>query len=541
MKIERHFASIFRRPIPQRSILRSLTKSVKSPNDPNRSFDAKPFESIPGPAPLPVIGNLWRYLPRIGQYNVDRLHENARFNYRQYGELVREVIVGDHCVLHVFNPKHMRIVLLADGAFPERRSHRALKKYRLERPHLYSSGGLFPENGIVWKQCRDQFSRFYLNQKLINQYVNDCDRITSDFFDLIQTKFQSSADSSMFDVPDFHDLLFRWSLEQTAWLALDARMGCLNVDLSENAQNLIKSSHLTHDAVAITETGGDTWQHWPTAGYRQLVRAQDTMGNILRQTFEAKWNEIKNIDQSDSNLSSKTIFQRILAQSGEAEKRDVFGMLVDLFLAGIDTTSFVCTFATYFLATNDESRRRLYDEVMTELPSSGQRLESHHLKQMTYLKACIQETMRLQPVSIGIGRILQKSVCLNHFHVPSGTMVILHNQVASRLEEHFEKADRFDPQRWLPNESVQRSAPVDPFTMLPFGFGPRICLGKKFSEMEMQVLLARLVQRFDWQYTGDGPLSTRTRLINVPDRPVQVKFWLRDDSSATNSKQRSND
>lgn len=92
-----------------------------------------------------VLINFYRLNCSIGEYKLETLDVNGNLNLRRYGPLVREVIIGDLSVLHVFDPKDMETLFRQEGKYPHRRSHRALLKYRRDRPEQYNSGGLFPE------------------------------------------------------------------------------------------------------------------------------------------------------------------------------------------------------------------------------------------------------------------------------------------------------------------------------------------------------------------------------------------------------------
>ena len=80
-----------------------------------------------------------------GGYDIERACENGLNNLSKYGPIVRETLYGSNNLVHIFDPDDMETLFRSEGKFPARRSHRALMKYRRDRPHLYSSGGLFPE------------------------------------------------------------------------------------------------------------------------------------------------------------------------------------------------------------------------------------------------------------------------------------------------------------------------------------------------------------------------------------------------------------
>lgn len=135
--------------------------AVDSPKTEQLS-NVRSFKEIPGPRGLPYIGNVWRYLPIIGEsncvinsaqsqrrfagdYKIDRLHESGHYNLQRYGHIVREHVYGDLTIVHLFDPKHIEQVFRTEGRYPERRSHRAVGKYRHDRPEIFNSGGIFCE------------------------------------------------------------------------------------------------------------------------------------------------------------------------------------------------------------------------------------------------------------------------------------------------------------------------------------------------------------------------------------------------------------
>ncbi|RWS08875.1 cytochrome P450 302a1-like protein [Dinothrombium tinctorium] len=141
-------------------------------------------------------------------------------------------------------------------------------------------------------------------------------------------------------------------------------------------------------------------------------------------------------------------------------------------------------------------------------------------------------------------------------------MIITQNQTACLQEQHFEKAKHFLPERWFFRKTSKKWSKPSPFVMLPFGFGPRKCIGKKFSEMEIYVLLIKVnyfqllifivfsLQIFDKNFKikqkktffleqilrnfrvefNHGNIETKTRLINVADKPMRFRFVDYEDS-----------
>ena len=138
------------------------------------------------------------------------------------------------------------------------------------------------------------------------------------------------------------------------------------------------------------------------------------------------------------------------------------------------------------------------------------------LKQASYTKAVIKETFRMNPISIGVGRILKTDTILNGYRVPQGvtkqiilfnifninyvefiwrvilqTNVITQNQVICRLPEYFSDPNSYIPERWLRSDESNKNT-TNPFLVIPFGHGPRSCIARRLAEQNMQILILKV-------------------------------------------------
>lgn len=478
------------------------------------SDTARPFHEIPGPKPLPLIGNIWRYLPLIGDMDLTRMHRNAQKLLDRYGTLVREVVVGDRVVVHVFDPRDMEHVFRHEGRYPARLSHRALLKYRRERPHMYNSGGLFPSNGEEWFRLRHMFQKPLMQQGAMSAYVDVLQEVTLDVANLVR----QTRDSNTLEVEDFLKQLYQWALECTGVLALNTRLGCLQQGLSSDSEQsrLVEAASETHRIIMVTENGLPFWKVWNTPAYKQLVQSQDFMASVVSKYLE----KAKVAEEGPDTGRERTVLEKFLSMPG-VDLKDVFAMILDMFLAGIDTTAYSTTFILYYLAMNRRCQEKLALELASLLPTKDSKLTAEQLHEAVYLKACIKESLRLSPIAIGVGRVLPEDIVLSGFNIPAGTVLIMHNQVACRQESNYPEADVYRPERWLKERTEGTRA--HPFTLLPFGYGPRMCIGKRFAETVMCLLVARVVRNFVLEYKHED-LDCFTRLINVPDKPLKMTF-----------------
>ena len=148
------------------------------------------------------------------------------------------------------------------------------------------------------------------------------------------------------------------------------------------------------------------------------------------------------------------------------------------------------------------------------------------LARIPYLKAWLLETLRLYLVLSAIPRRPKEDTILGDYHIPGGTAQVefLVHQMG-RDESIFEDAEAFKPERWLRNKDITLIESAEAFASLPFGFGTRMCLGRRIAELELHLLMARIVQQFDISYPLEAEnVEPFMRGVTIPDRPVRVQF-----------------
>ncbi|XP_001601675.1 cytochrome P450 302a1, mitochondrial [Nasonia vitripennis] len=491
----------------QRSLIRRFSSKV----------EPRAFEEIPGPKALPLIGTLYKYLPLIGEYDMKKLHKNGAAKYAEYGPLVREEIVLGEPIVWVFRPEDIAEVFKADtGRYPERRSHRALFKYRLDRRWIYNSGGLLPTNGPDWWRLRKEFQKALSRPRNVVNYAEDTDEIVR--------RFVSVCEDGRFD--DALPLLSRLFLELTCLVAFDLKIDAFSereMLRDSMSSRLVDAAFTTNSVILRLDNGPRLWRFFDTPKYRKLCRAQAYMEEVAVKMVSEKLEKLK-----DEAPNEKQSLLEIYLQNPELDFKDVVGMACDMLLAGIDTTTYSSAFALYHLSRNPETLDKLHAEASRLIPDDSCVVTAETLKSAIYTKAVIKETFRLNPISVGVGRILQTDVVLNGYHVRKGTNVVTQNQISCRLPEYFEKPDSFMPERWLRETGKNEKPPIHPYLVLPFGHGPRSCIARRLAEQNMQILLLRMCRqlRFDW---AGGELDVDSFLINKPNAPIKLNFSARCD------------
>ena len=178
-----------------------------------------------------------------------------------------------------------------------------------------------------------------------------------------------------------------------------------------------------------------------------------------------------------------SVLQKLIHKCGPESKIPEV-MAMDAMMAGIDTTGNTAAFLFYHLAANPEKQDILYKEIKEKL--GDQKLTPAILNEMKYLKAVQHESQRMMPAAGGLGRITQKDMVLSGYQIPTGTRVTFLTMVPMNSEKHFENPDTFVPERWLRGCSQHNDA--HPYAFIPFGHGARMCIGRRFAELEIQIL-----------------------------------------------------
>ena len=215
--------------------------------------------------------------------------------------------------------------------------------------------------------------------------------------------------------------------------------------------------------------------------YRRAVRKLD---HLVYRFIEARRR-----DPGD-DLLSMLMAARDEDDGSAMDDRQLRDEAVTIFLAGHETTALVLCWTLYLLATHPDEEAKLAAELRSIL---GERTPSvSDLPQLKWTTHVVEESMRLYPPAYAFGREALNDCEIGGYHIEKGTTVFLSPWVIHRDARFFEDPAEFRPQRWE-NDFAKR---LPRFAYLPFGGGPRICIGNSFAMMEATLLLSTILQRF---------------------------------------------
>ncbi|KAA2234924.1 cytochrome P450 [Salinarimonas soli] len=233
-------------------------------------------------------------------------------------------------------------------------------------------------------------------------------------------------------------------------------------------------------AYALLKAPG--WLPYP--GQRRAERARD----YLRAELLRLARERRAAGGGGHDLAALLIGARDPETGQAMSDRDVADNLLTFITAGHETTALALAWTFYALSRHPDVERRLVEEI--ETVTGGAPLAPEHLEHLPYARQVVQEAMRLYPPAPVVVRSALETLSLGPETVTAGTPVYVPVYAVHRHARLWERPDAFDPGRFAPEAARARHR----FAYLPFGAGPRICIGMGFAMREAVAILAVLVR-----------------------------------------------
>lgn len=176
------------------------------------------------------------------------------------------------------------------------------------------------------------------------------------------------------------------------------------------------------------------------------------------------------------------------------------GILMNVFIAGTDTSAATVIWAMTELVKNPESMRRAQQEARTLMGNKIRKIiKEEDLEQFIYLKAVVKETMRLHPVApLLVPRETTQKCTLHGYEIQEKTLVFVNAWAIGRDPESWNNQEEFSPERFLGNNKEIDFRGHD-FELIPFGSGRRMCPGMQMGVAMVELTLANLIYLFDWK------------------------------------------
>jgi len=218
-----------------------------------------------------------------------------------------------------------------------------------------------------------------------------------------------------------------------------------------------------------------------------------------------------------TDLLGRLVAARDLESGWCLTTEEVRDEVVIIFVAGHETTAAAMTFVWYLLSKHPWAEAKLHRELDAVLQGRAPKYED--LERLPYTRQVIQEAMRLYPPVPGLaGRECVADDVLGGRHIPKGVQVAIMPWVLHRHQTLWDEPGRFDPDRFSPENSAGR----DRFAWLPFGGGPRICVGAALALTEASLILATVAQHFRFAFVEDQQIALKARITLRPRDGIKM-------------------
>ncbi|NXB53262.1 CP46A hydroxylase, partial [Leucopsar rothschildi] len=229
-------------------------------------------------------------------------------------------------------------------------------------------------------------------------------------------------------------------------------------------------------------------------GKQKLVKEVRESVRLLRRVAKECIDRRREAIQNGKE-ATMDILTQILKGAALEETRDdenILDNFITFFVAGHETSANQMTFTVMALGQHPEILERAQAEV-DEVLGAKRDVDYEDLGKLTYLSQILKESLRLYPPVSGTLRRLEKEQVINDITIPANTTVFLNTYIMGRMEKFFKDPLTFDPDRF------SKDAPKPYYCYFPFSLGPRSCIGQVFAQMEVKVVMAKLLQRFEFQ------------------------------------------
>ncbi len=253
----------------------------------------------------------------------------------------------------------------------------------------------------------------------------------------------------------------------------------------------------------------------PTPGQRRARRANATLHQLAAEILAA----VRADPDRDAPLVRALIAAADPVTGQPLSDDDICHELVLFILAGHDTTSTTLTYSLWALGQHPDIQDRVFDEVS----ALGDRpLTPDDVPRLGHTVRVLHEALRLCPPGAGTPRLLKKDLAVDGYRVEAGTVAVVSFYAMHRDPELWDDPLTFDPDRFLPERSQGRSR----WQYLPFGGGPRSCIGDHFAMLEATLALATIVRAARIESLNDDfPLATPFTVVAA--EPISARVHAR--------------
>jgi cytochrome P450 len=457
------------------------------------------IDDLPGPRGLPLVGNAHQLRPST-------LHSMAEQWCGRYGPLFR-FDIGRRRVVCIADTESINTIL--------RDRPEGFRRLRELRENAQESGlsGVFAAEGEEWRRQR-RLAVTALNSNHLNRYFHVVRTSTERLHRRLK---EVAREGRAFDIGRE---LTSYTVDITSALAFGHDLNTLERGDNELQKHIQRVFQISGRRLIIPMRYW-RWVRLPAdrAADRSFEEIRRAVQEFIEQARERMAARPELREAPENFLEGMLAAQET---DGTFTDEEIIGNTFTLLLAGEDTTAHTMAWTIWLLASRPDVQARSAeeaDEVLGGIGGAGGELfpdEFETVARLHYGEAVLRESMRLRPVAplLGVEPLMDTTVAGTH--IPAGTRMMLLTRHAGLHGGGVERANDFDPERWLNGDDQSGAAP-DQKSFLAFGAGPRFCPGRNLAFLESKTAMAMIARNFDLELDDSGgPVQEQLSFTMIP-------------------------
>lgn len=384
--------------------------------------------------------------------------------HRRYGDLVR-MRSGPWSWVAIRHPDHLKHVLQDNNT----NYHKGIF---YEELRLLVGNGLITSDGDFWLRQR-RLAQPAFHRHKIASFADTMVNYTGDMLDRWQAH---PADQPL----DIHHEMMALTLR----IVGQALFGS---DVSSQASEI--GDAVTYALDFINDRGTrilNAPMAAPLPAHQKFKQATNRLDTVIQRLIDTR----RRTGDLGDDLLTMLLHARDEDTQAQMTDQQLRDEAMTIFLAGHETTANLLTWAFYLLSVHPTVRQKLEAEIADVL--GGRPPTFADLPNLRYTRMVIDETLRLYPTAWLISRTATHDDAIGGYRIPANTPISMSIFITHRDPRWWPNPEGFDPERFAPETDDSRPR----FAYLPFGGGPRLCIGNNFAIIEAQIVMAMLTQRF---------------------------------------------
>ncbi|KAF2077437.1 hypothetical protein CYY_001286 [Polysphondylium violaceum] len=437
----------------------------------------------PGPFPLPIIGNLHQ-LGKSPYKSLKALSD-------RYGGGLMTLYMGSVPTVLISDPSLVREIMIKhnDQIIDRYNSGSALIIGR-EKNLLFSKGSFWIKYRNVFSAAMNNARKFNVSSRIEKQAIS-----LNNHFKVIANTYQ---------VFNPHDFIRKYSLN-----------GVIDYSFSDSVEYDSETDHIAIKAAEIMEenlASGNPQDFIPMlAPFYQDKKAK--LAAAVGQVWDYCDSAIQVHRKTLIADKPRDLLDLLLVEIEKSDQKDFYNdldlsrCLTDLIVAGHETVAITLGWLIIYMANNQDIQEKVYQEL-NRVVGAGNTPSLSNRKDTSLLNACIQEVMRIRTAApLALPRKASSDIHVGGYVIPKDTQVLMNVYGLAMDDKHWDRPEEFIPERWISNISSSSDSVNNTDAFIPFGVGPRMCVGMGVAKDELFYCASQMLMNFRWMPIDDKQID----------------------------------